>query len=206
MVRSVALAGLVCSLSASAQTFYSWTDEAGTTHYTDDLSSVPKGTGFKATSGDPLMVVSAGKQPAKTKVEVAAERERALVEVVKPAEPKRDELNEREWRDAFRQAYDTISTLELKISQDKKKVDSINGLPVTGRYGCYQGPVNLQTGLPLDQHQQPCNYLEPSWRDEKVKDRIAENELALEKARRDLEALERKASFASVPREWRQRP
>ncbi|MDP2270695.1 MAG: DUF4124 domain-containing protein [Archangium sp.] len=50
---------LVFSTAANAQQIYRWTDKKGEAHYTDDVSTVPKGAKLETTEGEELMVVPA---------------------------------------------------------------------------------------------------------------------------------------------------
>lgn len=40
------------------QTIYVWTDKSGEDHYTDDLSSIPKGVKVRTTEGEPIDMIS----------------------------------------------------------------------------------------------------------------------------------------------------
>jgi hypothetical protein len=57
-MRTLAAALVFLSAAASAQTpkIYRWTDKKGEVHYTDDLSTVPKGAKLETTEGEELMV------------------------------------------------------------------------------------------------------------------------------------------------------
>lgn len=50
---------LLLSTAANAQTIYRWTDKKGEVHYSDDMSTVPKGAKLETTEGEELMVVPA---------------------------------------------------------------------------------------------------------------------------------------------------
>ncbi len=50
---------LLLSSTANAQTIYRWTDKKGEVHYTDEVSTVPKGAKLETTEGEELMVVPA---------------------------------------------------------------------------------------------------------------------------------------------------
>ena len=182
---------LFLSLAARGQTIYTWVDASGQRHYTDDPNAAPKDRQVKTTTGNPLIEVHKAQTPAPPPPSPVSP---APAPVEKPTEPP-----EREWRALFRSAHARIEALEQQLLQDRRMVDS-NGMPIVGRYDCYRGPYNLQTGRRGDS---PCGYLMPAGEVERAKERIAANETALAKAKDDLDDLERRASWAAVPREWR---
>ena len=110
-----------------AQTFFTWTDKSGVEHYTDDRSSIPKGAKITQTEGDELNTIEDTTRPvAPTQVRPVAAREESA-----------QERRQREdaWRTAFRSARNRVADLEVEIETERKQVEEINGLPVTGRGG-----------------------------------------------------------------------
>lgn len=217
---------LVASLPAQAQSVYTWTDADGTPHYTNDPSAVPKGRAVSAVvvgSGN-VSTITASPQGVPAADQKAPKPEYAST----PGIP---EPAEAYWRERFHSAVDRIRQLEDEIASDAKEVEEVNGLPVRGRMRCgyavapgavYVARSGLMvtttgqvgpglsvsaTGTPGAVTHVPvalsnCWYSgDPEF--ERIKHRLAKNRLSLARAKEDLEDLDRKASFESVPREWR---
>ncbi len=185
-MRFAALA-LLWSTVASAQAVYTWVDKEGETHFTDDPSTAPKGAKVHTTEGVELSNVPA---------ERTAPRP-APVEPRRPAPtpgPKPTAEEEARWRKLFRDATTRVTTLEEEIERDRKQVEEINGMPITGTYTCYSRQAGGGRIVV------PCGSNPAHTR---IKERLATNRSALERAKADLDDLERRASFAGVPREWR---
>lgn len=133
------------STAASAQTIYTWTDETGTVHYTDTLSSVPQGVKVDTTRGEELSVVSSDSsgeepQPAQKQQVVAqapqpASRPGIIPTSVITGEP----LDEYQWRGRFRSAHAEVQSLEDELAIDKKRlaepVGYAPGMICGGGYG-----------------------------------------------------------------------
>ncbi|PZR07060.1 MAG: hypothetical protein DI536_28810 [Archangium gephyra] len=190
-------------------TIYSWTDKKGVEHFTDDLSTIPKGVKVRTTEG---AVVS------RIESDVVVNKP-VVTQQAKPA-PDTSLASEQQWRSLFRAAYRRVSDLEEDIERDRKQVEEVNGMPIRAGFTCAQGwwgsagygstlmvnggGLSASTGptittLPTVA---PCYYsLNPEY--ERVRERLASNRRELLRAKADLDELERRASFAAVPREWR---
>lgn len=107
-VKRALLAVVLISLSAAAQTIYTWTDDDGVVHYTDDASLLPE------------------KKVARAKPEAAA-----LSVVPKQAEPLVPYLNLERWRDDvpackdalahFRARRAALEAAEAKLNELKRQ-------------------------------------------------------------------------------------
>ncbi len=217
-MRAVFLA-LVAASSAWAQSVYTWTDAEGTSHYTNDPTSIPKNVKVKATVGSEVNVISVENPPEAAPTPGAAPKASA-------SDPEVPSASELEWRRLFREANLKIRQLEDEIETDKKVVEEINGMPVRGHLRCGYGYVTpapivgATSGVSVTANGQvlpnavvggntyagyagsPCWY-EADPRFERIRQRLARNRIALERAKEDLAELDRQASFSSVPREWR---
>lgn len=176
-----------------AQPVYRWIDSEGVVHYTDDPRKLPPGVKAERTEGAPIGEVTiSGPEPAP-----------AVEPAPAPPPAEADErIAEREWRARFRAIHDRIRSLEDAIAADRKKLRDIDsGLPVAGTYVCPQRVYGLPSGVYTGGF--PCfpSAIDPEY--QLTKDRLAANETALARAKEDLQELERQASFAAVPREWR---
>ena len=140
-------------------------------------------------------------------------------------------LSEQTWRQLFKDARTRVTVLEEDIEADRKKVEEVNGLPVTARLSCatgfYSYPV-VSTGATVSvggqpfpglgvnamvtgthlivgqtpQFAAPCFYgFNPEF--ERVRERLEKNRREVVRAREDLADLERRASFEAVPLHWR---
>lgn len=177
------------ALVVSQSTIYVWTDKNGD-HYTDDRSSIPRGVKFRTTEGDEISRVESAKPPSPT--------------VMKPSsEPAVPSSSEQTWRALFKAARTRVAVLEEDIEADRRRVEEVNGMPVSGRLVCsgwwghqvagYQG-----RGLGV----QPCVYtIDPEF--ERVRERLEKNRRELVRAKEELNDLERRASFEAVPLHWR---
>jgi hypothetical protein len=225
-MRSVV--GLVVVLVASqgwAQSVFKWTDAEGTTHYTNDPASIPKDAKVTATTGAEVNVITAEGEadpPLPPAVPKAATAKAAAANT----DPEVPSASELEWRRLFREANLKIRELQDQIEADKNVVEQINGMPITGHLRCGYGYitpapiVGANSGVSITANGQvlpnavvgpntygayagtPCWYgADPKF--EHIRQRLAKNRIALERAKEDLADLERQASFASVPREWR---
>lgn len=97
-----------------------------------------------------------------------------------PSPTAQSESSEEHWRDRFAKAWAEISELEAELERERSLRDSAP--PIVG-------------GIPR---------VDP--RAAGVRERIAKLEEDLARARSSLEALDREASEAAVPRSWRDRP
>lgn len=125
---------LLVALLIAQATVYAWTDKAGVEHFTDDLSTIPRGVKVRTTDGDDISYVLAdGQKPAaKTAAPVAAP-------VAAPATstgPEAPSAAEQTWRQLFRAARNKVTVLEEEIEADRVKVEEVNGLPVRAGFNC----------------------------------------------------------------------
>lgn len=171
-----------------AQTFFTWTDKAGVEHFTDDRSSIPKGAKITETSGDEISTL-----------EVKATKPQRVDPHVIAVEESATEKRQREnsWREAFRAARNRVADLEAEVESQRKQVEEINGLPVTGRISC-RTVRNQVYGAPGYQVGGGCYpRVDRSHAD------LENNRRLLQRAKDELTELERRASFDAVPLEWR---
>lgn len=194
---------LLTALLLAQATIYSWTDKKRVEHFTDDLSTIPKGVKVRTTEG---AVVS------RIESDVVVNKP-VVTQQVKPATV--DPLaSEQQWRALFRAAYRRVSDLEEDIERDRKQVEEVNGMPIRAGFTCAQGwwggsgygPTLSVNGGGITSTTGPaavpCYYsLNPEF--ERVRERLASNRRELLRAKADLDDLDRRASFAAVPREWR---
>jgi len=214
MFRSLfVLMSVLVAMPAAAQTIYRWKDARGTVHYTDDPSTAPKGVKVETTEGEELNSVTASRDDAQT----PAKRPASMPAVppppqgaVSPVPPPPGaeaydegadvevESTEQYWRTAFRDLHEKIRSLEDQIALDEKKVGEPNALPP---YGC--APYVTRQGTAVGPY--PYNNCWYAARAEyaRLRERLAENRIALTRAKEDLADLERRAANASVPLEWR---
>lgn len=181
-MRAFLLLSAVVAASAQAQTVYSWDDKDGT-HYTDDASLIPKGAKVRTeAAGGTSSSFGTGGQLAATETQPAPE-------------PTPARLDERAWRDRFISATRRVATLEKSIETLKANMPTPTTCNVVTVPTLPNGQVN-PAGMPV---QQCVN----SWAYARAQRELADKQLELENAKTDLEQLDRQASYAGVPREWR---
>ncbi len=177
----IALAALG-PLAAAAQEIFSWVDEDGSVHYTDDPENVPqkKKGKVRTTTGADIGQVPSRRDPEAAEAP-ATERPapEATAKADRPAEPAREADADREktWRAKFHDLHERISKLEAQIASDRREVERIEG-------------------------EQPGETSE-SPEHVRLKNQIRDELIDLDRARHDLEDLEHEASQQAVPREWR---
>ena len=170
---------------ARADDFFSWVDDDGSVHYTDDESQVPAAKRKKArvTQGAELGEVSKnavklelpdGPPPKETPAPVAQPSPAAT----KPEEPATRIDPEKTWRTRFGEIHQRIRKLEAQMDADQKELE--------------QTPMMLP---PTDSTPNP-EYA-------RLKNQIRDERITLEDAKKDLDALDHEASQQAVPREWR---
>ncbi len=217
--KAVFLVLTLFAAPALAQAFYRWVDASGTTHYTDNSSTIPQGATVFATEGEPISEMG---KPGP--VPLAAPRPPVESRRVDndPAVPT---SSEQFWRTQFRAAKEKIRLLEDEIATDRRINEDVNGLPAAVSYSCFPpylgqiaptryggsiaiGPQGTQANIgPLPQpnyahHFNTCiQTVNPDY--ERARQRLEKNRAALERAKEDLHELERRASFEAVPLEWR---
>lgn len=198
------------SLPAAAQTVYSWEDADGV-HFTDDLAQVPK----EARNLEATQHAAAPRQAAPATASVAAPA---------TAAPSRTDtaLDEREWRSRFVTAHRRISTLQQGIQAREASLPPrtecvpqplvpvgtvvVNGpgAPITTTPG---SQVITQNGVTTvvngGRVVSPAARCQVNVLHDRIKLQLAEEQVKLKDAQLDLENLERDASYAGVPREWR---
>ncbi len=198
MNRFTLLSALVLCTSALAQNVYRYKDAEGVDHYTNDLNTIPTSASVVPTSGAELSELSVGKDakakaPA-PKVTTQELQDRKLYAEVRRAEAdarlaeaqerNQEQQSEEYWRSLFRASRARVDGLEFELNREREVI--ARGLPVPGRYVVY-GQVAA-----VDVYAQT-----PAMR-------VADLERQLKLAREENNELERRASFAAVPRHWRQ--
>lgn len=180
---------------------YRWTDENGVVHYSNEKNLVPDPQKVETTDGEEIGVLpSQPQKPAPTREEEKGAREEriALAEVRRvEAEAERAEaeakyareLGEERWRSMFRTARQRIVSLQTEYEETKAYL-YVSGMPVTGRF--------ITIGEPY----RPYGYVaDPAY--ERAQLRLKQLTREIAEAKEELEELERRASFAAVPRHWR---
>ncbi len=205
---------LVClSVSASAQSIYTWEDRSGS-HFTDDPALIPlkfrtKAQAMKSLGAAPLTETGTSISPAVPQSAEAANKQNQ---------------DERDWRSRFVGAMRRIESLKASIESLTRtlppRVDcvgqplipvgnvTINGAPSPvltapgAQVVTVNGVTTVVAGSPLAFGVPPavCRVNELHDRQQA---RIAEETVALAEARNDLESLDREASLRGIPREWR---
>lgn len=181
-MRSLLLCVVTCVPAlVAAQTVYSWEDAQGV-HYTDDPSAVP----LKARKVDKTTYEATVAPPkAAAPAELVAKNDEVLMAQPGPVQPapasSTPGSQEALWRSRFigvhrRIAFlrDTISSLESAVPPP-----TICTYAYLGR-GCVANPDHAR-----------------------VRAQIAEHFAQLQDAERELEQLDRDASYQGIPREWR---
>lgn len=155
MVRPLPLCALLLlGTAARAQQIYTWKDDEGVTHFTDDISAVPSGKAFRTTAGEDISEVRMGgtareQAEAKKLQKAQAERDAAVRErdlllrraQAAPAPPQEVAKVDVEqlWRTRFREANNRVHDLEAAITADSERVETVNGMPVNFNSGCLYG-------------------------------------------------------------------
>jgi Domain of unknown function (DUF4124) len=133
LMRTLLTALCLASTAASAQTIYTWTDETGTVHYTDTLSSVPQGVKVDTTQGEELSIVSSdasgdeGASAQKPQVVAQAPQPPARPGIVATSVITGEPLDEYQWRGRFRTAHAEVQSLEDELAIDKKRLAEPGG-------------------------------------------------------------------------------
>jgi hypothetical protein len=200
---------LLLSTAAFGQTIYTWVGADGVEHFTDDRSTAPKGARLRTTEGE---VISSLQMQAPKSAPGAGADAGVGVAPAAPVDPSAaaDELT---WRTLFRDARERVASLEDAVEADRKQVEGDSGAPMTGQYLCSpsvtgvglagRGQVGgLTVVAPVGVSFSPCVYV-PNPQFEQLRQRLALNRKALERAKADLSDLERRAAFVGVPNEWR---
>lgn len=185
----------VVAMTAHAQVIYRWKGADGVEHFTDDPSTIPAGAHRSVTEGEPVSTL---------KMEAPVLPDAGAPVAVASGEPR--PTAEQQWRQEFRLARDRVATLTDLVEVDRVKVEESGGQPLTARLSCsYVTPFVFGQpggGPGVFPARGPCvAVLDPIW--EAVRDRLALNRKALERAQSDLADLERRASMEGIPNEWR---
>lgn len=177
---------LVATLAAPcfAQTVYSWEDGEGV-HYTDDPTQVPARATKRSEQKYERSVA-----PKTTQVSVAvnetAERERNERAENTRRREQAERASEQSWRQRFVAAH-------LSIASQKDLLARLRAALPASPTVCSQALVGRRGMLPCAGNGE---Y-------ERQTARIATEQSRLDDFERQLEQLDREASYASVPREWR---
>ena len=218
LVTIAPVSPFLLALVIAQATVYVWTDKEGAEHFTDELTSIPRGVKVRTTEGAPISRIEAD----------TAKNVRPAV-VAPPTGPAIPSASEQAWRQLFREAKTKVRVLEEDIEADRTKVEEVNGLPLTRQFNCatgfyYPQPVivggsttvviggqpapgfnvgaSVVVQRPPAVYASPCFYgLNPEF--ERIRDRLDHNRRELVRAREELADLERRASFEAVPLEWR---
>lgn len=193
---------VVASSAALAQDrIYKWTEPDGTVHYSNEPQRVPQTGNAQETTGEEIGVLPTDPKPAPTPPSREQLEERKLVAEVRKAEADayRAEVeaesiqkrSDEQWRLAFRAAYEKIERLEREL-EEERAILQVAGMPVIGRTVIYVRPL-AHNGVVIDD------------RYDRAKVRVPQLEREIVEARYELEELERRASFAGVPRNLRRR-
>lgn len=188
----------------STQTVYTWTDDRGEVHFTNDPQSPPGDTVLRPVQTDDVSVVATTRPPAPPPPTV--EQQRSELELRRlDAEARRAEADaeraksqalralveaEAYWRESFRDARRKITLLRDAIEREQTILET-SGLPITAKV--------IGAG-------QSCAYplaCAPAREFEQAKVRLRQLQRDLAGAEEELTDLERRASHAEVPREWR---
>ena len=167
------LAALALPCAAHADDVYTWTDEDGVPHYTNDPKTIPKGKKAKITRGAELGSISA------TSSAAAGKRGRPALE---------DEVDEKEvadeafWRSQFTELRRHIAALKAQLPEDRARLEQTP-------------PVLHPNGNALIRAPNP-EY-------DNLKKQIEDEEESLRLAERDLDELDHQASKRGIPLEWR---
>jgi hypothetical protein len=186
-MRHFILLGICLGLApaALANPIYRWVDDQGVTNYTNDASKVPAKARAQVTSGDEIIVITSERAPsAKGRVAaVSPETTSVSTDILRPDE----RVAADQWRAAFRDAHARISFLEVEIKSDLQLLEQ-------GGIQPSEIGINHWDNQPWTAH--PGYLL--------VQQHLQRNLAELNRARADLDELERAASREVVPREWRQ--
>lgn len=192
---------LLAGVAAAEEPIYRWTDADGVVHYSNEKNLVPDPQKVETTSGEEIGVLpSQPRKPEPTREEAkGAREERVALAEVRRVEAEADraeaeakhvrELGEERWRAMFRAARERLVSLQAEHEETKSYL-YVNGMPVTGRF--------ISVGDPY----RPYGYVpDPAYERAQLRLKRLEREIA--QAKEELQELERRASFAEVPRHWR---
>jgi hypothetical protein len=126
---------LLIALLVTQATIYAWTDKAGVEHFTDDLSTIPKGVKVRTTDGADISLMVVTDKDGKKEEKPAA----PAPVVVAPAGPEAPSAAEQTWRQLFRAARNKVTVLEEEIEADRLKVEEVSGLPMSFGFNCGYG-------------------------------------------------------------------
>jgi len=179
---------------------YRWTDDQGEVHYTNDLETPPGDQVLEPVSGDEVSVIPSQARAPQAKPTREELELRLLSAKVKTAEADLERAKDRDaaeqeeaWRAAFRVARRKVELLHDEL-EEQQTVLNVSGFPVTARmYGlggfCGRRAMPCLTGAAEEF--------------ELAKVRVKQLERDIAAAEEDLADLDRRASYAEVPQEWR---
>ena len=187
---------LLVALPVMAQTkagkIYTWVDADGVTHYSDSPEGAPKGTRVSTTTGADLNTI-VGEAPRGSEAEEAAEE--ARIDEVHAA--REAAATEAEWKKRFREAREKVRKLENQVEVERAQLEEVNGMPMMRVGTCRNGLWVNQLG-----QVQAVPYCNPDYlAGRKAKLESLRGDLKV--AKDELQQLERDASFAAVPQNWR---
>lgn len=189
-MRLISLAALVAA-PVFAQQVYSWEDKDGI-HYTDDPSQIPRGTkvASEKLAASPKSSAPQAVAPAAT-VPVAARSDSSV-----PAAH-----DERQWRDRFIEAYRRVETLKRNIAAMESTIPTAQTCTTSMRPVATGTPGSVvgTTGGSV----QPVQQCFPNQARDRMLLELAQKRVELKDAELDIDRLEREATMAQVPREWR---
>ncbi|MGQ0504976.1 MAG: DUF4124 domain-containing protein [Myxococcaceae bacterium] len=185
MSRFVPVIALVLTSTAiAADSVYRWKDASGIENYTNDLNTIPPNVTVVPTTGSELSEINVGrretKRPATQASRGDADFRRAEAEAqLAEAQLRREEaLQEERWRQLFRTTKARITSLQSELDRERDTIKDVTG-GTASRVGSHIYAPNAMFA------------------------RVKQLEQELKDAVEDYNDLDRRASYASVPRHWR---
>jgi hypothetical protein len=169
------------------QKVYTWTDENGETHYTNQLDQVPgryRRTQKKAKGGD-LSVLPASTRGSGSTGDWSDSSSTSSASSVSPASRRRgsteaDPATEYDWRRRFREARRNLDDLQKQLAEDRTKLPFLEQFRTQDAHG----------------------FLVENPEAERCRKRISEAESKIAKAEARLRGLKEEAFQAGVPAAW----
>jgi len=169
------------AVPARSQSVYTWVDDDGSVHYTDDPALVPENKKLKArtTHGADIGRVPRATPASRGDPDEAPPPAPAKLEKEKASSPRSSESSgarEETWRGKFKDVRHQIERLNAQIEADRKELETV------------QAEIRVGADCP------ECSRLKNQIRDENI---------SLAEAQKALDELDHQASREAVPREWR---